>query len=227
MLFSDNDFSKFSGDFYTKGLTKESLQTQLNSTEKLKQYAIEREKCRRAMILEHFEETPLFGSQCGTCDNCIRCKTIKADDLQRNLLNEVMPVLLTLKHSAKGSLSTTDLVDAVLGKNSKKGSVLNHRWQRFQIDEAKKRADKNSTNQHFYKEVLGSLVRATYVTEKNVKGAYGSWNVYSLSPKARMEFFVDDSLSPATTKEMILPVPQALLISENALKEKIVATKKG
>jgi ATP-dependent DNA helicase RecQ/Werner syndrome ATP-dependent helicase len=171
MLFSDSDFSKFSADFYTKGLTKESLQTQLNSTEKLKQYAIEREKCRRAMILEHFEETPLFGSQCGTCDNCIRCKTIKADDLQRNLLNEVMPVLLTLKHSAKGSLSTTDLVDAVLGKNSKKGSVLNHQWQRFQIDEAKKRADKNSTNQHFYKEVLGSLVRANYVTEKNVKGA--------------------------------------------------------
>ena len=226
MLFSDSDFSKFSGDFYTKGLTKESLQTQLNSTEKLKQYAIEREKCRRAMILEHFEETPLFGSQCGTCDNCIRCKTIKADDLQRNLLNEVMPVLLTLKHSAKGSLSTTDLVDAVLGKNSKKGSVLNHQWQRFQIDEAKKRADKNSTNQHFYKEVLGSLVRANYVTEKNVKGAYGSWNVYSLSPKARMEFFVDDSLSPATTKEMILPVPQALLNSEKALKEKIEATKK-
>ena len=226
MLFSDSDFSKFSSDFYTKGLTKESLETQLNSTEKLKQYAIERAKCRRAMILEHFEETPRFGSRCGTCDNCIRSKTIKEDDLQRNLTNEVMPILLTLKHG--GSLTTTNLVDTVLGKTPKNGKVvLNHQWQRFQIDEAKKRADRNSTNQHFYKEVLGTLVRAKYVTEQKVRGAYGSWNVYSLSSKARMEFFVDhNDNSPATTKELILPVPQALLNSEKALKEKIEATKK-
>ena len=122
MLFSDSDFSKYSGDFYTKGLTKESLQTQLNSTEKLKQYAIEREKCRRAMILEHFDETPQFGSQCGTCDNCIRCKTIKADDLQRNLLNEVMPVLLTLKYSVTGSLPMGKLIDAVLAKIQRRGA---------------------------------------------------------------------------------------------------------
>ena len=231
MLFSDSDFSKYSGDFYTKGLTKESLQTQLNSTEKLKQYAIEREKCRRAMILEHFDETPQFGSRCGTCDNCIRCKTIKADDLQRNLLNEVMPVLLTLKYSVTGSLPMGKLIDAVLGKTPKKGGevVLQHQWQRFQIDEAKKRADKNSRNQQFYKEVLGILVRANYVNEKKLRGAYGSWNVYSLSPKARMELFggYNDSSSPTTTtKEMILPVPQALLDSEKALKEKIEATKK-
>ena len=230
MLFSDSDFSKYSGDFYTKGLTKESLQTQLNSTEKLKQYAIEREKCRRAMILEHFDETPQFGSRCGTCDNCIRCKTIKADDLQRNLLNEVMPVLLTLKYSVTGSLPMGKLIDAVLGKTPKKGGevVLQHQWQRFQIDEAKKRADKNSRNQQFYKEVLGILVRANYVNEKKVRGAYGSWNVYSLSPKARMELFggYNDSSSPTTTKEMILPVPQALLDSEKAVKEKIEATKK-
>ena len=63
VVFRFRFFQKYSGDFYTKGLTKESLQTQLNSTEKLKQYAIEREKCRRAMILEHFDETPEFGSR--------------------------------------------------------------------------------------------------------------------------------------------------------------------
>ena len=71
-------------------------------------------------------------------------------------------------------------------------------------------------------------MRANYVNEKKVRGAYGSWNVYSLSPKARMELFggYNDSSSPTTTKEMILPVPQALLDSEKALKEKIEATKK-
>ena len=43
-----------------------------------------------------------------------------------------------------------------------------------------------------------------------------------------MELFggYNDLLPPTTTKEMILPVPQALLDSEKALKEKIEATKK-
>ncbi len=90
--------------------------------------------------------------------------------------------------------------------------------------EAKKRADKNSRNQQFYKEVLGILVRAYYVNEKKVRGAYGSWNVYSLSPKARMELFggYNDSSSPTTTtKEMILPVPQAKSQSEAEARPKL------
>ena len=41
------------------------------------------------------------------------------------------------------------LIDAVLGKLQRRGEVvLQHQWQRFQIDlRRKKRADKNSRNQ--------------------------------------------------------------------------------
>jgi RecQ family ATP-dependent DNA helicase len=224
LLYSDADFSKFSGDFYTRGLTHNSLQTQLNSTEKLKDFAIEREKCRRAMILEHFEETPKFaGNKCGACDNCVRWKTISASDLTRNLINEAMPVFLSLKYCSRGNLAITKLVDATLNKSTKEVSIP-HEWQKFQIQEALKKANRNAINAHFYKEFIPILTRANLLDEKNVRGAHGSWNVYSLSVKSKQ--MISDIESGRFIETLNLQVPDALLKSEKETKEKMDAMKR-
>ena len=45
LMFADNDFTRYSSDFYTKDLTPEAARTQQNSTDMLKAFANDRETC--------------------------------------------------------------------------------------------------------------------------------------------------------------------------------------
>ena len=68
----------------------------------------------------------------------------------------------------------TKLVSTVtkIGKEDE----VQHQWQRFEIEKAKKNANKSATTKQFYKEFVGILAREKFLIERMIKGSYSSYN---------------------------------------------------
>ena len=83
MFCEASDFSKFQSDFYLGSLSGEAKLATIRSMDALKDFAMSTEGCRRASLLKFFDETPLFGNWCGTCDLCLARKNY-VDDFERD-----------------------------------------------------------------------------------------------------------------------------------------------
>ena len=216
LMFADNDFTRYSSDFYTKDLTPEAARTQQQSTDALKSFAHDRDTCRRVLIMRHFEETPSFTRCDASCDNCAR-SALGLDVLRRNFAREVLPIFLTLKY-AGGSLTMTKFLRTISGLKDSESLFPN---QRKAIDDARLAANlqPGSTTTEFYKEMMAILSRTGLVSERIVKGAYSTYSVYALAAEAHQ--FCTCSPPP-----LILPTPEAVMNAERELKVKLEAIKK-
>jgi Helicase conserved C-terminal domain/RecQ zinc-binding/GAG-polyprotein viral zinc-finger len=66
------DFDKYYSDYYLGNLKNlRAREATIRSTTALKQFAMDKETCRRKALLEFFGEVPTFGERCGTCDVCL------------------------------------------------------------------------------------------------------------------------------------------------------------
>ena len=88
-----NDFAKYHSDFYIGGLQGEVRAATIRSMDALRDFAMSSDGCRRAALLEFFDETPAFGKFCGTCDLCLNRKD-HGDDSERDFQNEGARVIL-------------------------------------------------------------------------------------------------------------------------------------
>ena len=215
MMYGDGDFSRYSSDFYTQGLSKEALQAQTTSTNALKQYSIDRQTCRRVAIMKHFDENPRFLRCDQSCDNCKRMSG--GAEARRNYTRECKPILLALRFC--GSLPLTRLVDTIIGRSSNAAKVQT--WQREQIDAARNEEGLQAgcSSADFYKEMVANLVNFNIVHERLVKGQYASYSVYGLTPDAQQ------FLSP-NAPALMMTVPESVAHAERALKAKVAAVKK-
>jgi len=221
LMYADNDFSRYASDFYTKDLSPEAVQTQLQSTNALKSFAHDRDTCRRALIMRHFEETPKFERCEATCDNCAR-SSLGADVLRRNFALEALPIFLTLrfaKMSANMSVPMTKFLATITGSTSSDAVKLAP-IQRKAIDDARSHPglQPGSSTKEFYKELLSALVRVGLVCENVVKGAYSTYSVYDLTRDA-LQF-----CTPAPPP-LILPTLETVMSAERELKKKCEAIK--
>ena len=79
--------------FYLGGLSGEARAATVRSMDALKDFAMGSDGCRRASLLEFFDETPSFGRFCGTCDLCSNRKN-HGDDFERDFQWEGARVIL-------------------------------------------------------------------------------------------------------------------------------------
>ena len=93
MYANAQDFVKYNDDFYLGGLSGEAKDGTLRSMNALKDFAMTENGCRRASLLEFFDETPSFGKTCGTCDLCLNHKN-HGDDFERDFQWEGARVVL-------------------------------------------------------------------------------------------------------------------------------------
>ena len=104
MLFNGADFQKFSSSFYVNGLSEQARAVQFQSTNALKMFALDQERCRRQMVLAYFEESSNLEC-CKDCDNCSRRRD-RDVSLERNFAAELKPLLLALKFLGGGGTMT-------------------------------------------------------------------------------------------------------------------------
>jgi len=217
LLFADNDFTRYASEFYTKDLkTAEARDAQLKSTNALKTYALDRETCRRVMILNHFGEKAPFARCGGTCDNCARVERGGEENARRDLAKECRPIFLALRYV--GSQPSSKLLDYVVGKDPKTGQRLEP-WQREAILAARKSSPPACATKEFFKEMLSLLSREKILFERIVKGAYATYPVYQLTPAAQR--FLQDPPPP-----LMLLAPESVIAAERAHAEKVEEVKK-
>ncbi|CEF97424.1 DNA/RNA helicase, DEAD/DEAH box type, N-terminal [Ostreococcus tauri] len=218
LLFADNDFTKYGSDFYVRDLTAAAKETQLASTNALKRYSLDREHCRRVMILEHFGEEATF-SRCsgGKCDNCERIEAGGDENLHRNFAKECRPLLLALRFG--GSQPISRLIGTIMGGS---GGAELHPSQRDAIDKARA-ADglqPGCTSKDFYKELVSLLSQMGVVHERIVNGAHARYPVYAF--KAESQKFLDGGLKPPP---LMFLAPESVIAAERALTSKIAKVK--
>jgi len=216
LLFSDSEFTKYSSDFYVQGLTKEARATQEHSTRALKMYALDRETCRRVLILKHFGEIPPFTRCRGTCDNCRRVELDGDENTRRDFAKESRPVLLALRYG--GSQPTSRLLATITGTS---GGCDLQTWQRDAITKARDRDDlqPGCRSKDFYKELISLLALQGIIHEKIVSGQHATYPVYQFKPEGQP--YLDGDTPPP----LILLAPESVVAAERAMAAKVARVK--
>jgi RecQ family ATP-dependent DNA helicase len=93
MYADSHDFAKYKDDFYLGGLSGEVKIVTVQSMDALRDFAMSTDGCRRAALLNFFNEVPSFGKFCGTCDLCLDRKNY-GDDQSRDFQWEGARVIL-------------------------------------------------------------------------------------------------------------------------------------
>lgn len=93
MYADSHDFVKYKDDFYLGGLSGEAKMATVHSMDALRDFAMNTDGCRRAALLNFFDEVPSFGKHCGTCDLCLDRKH-HGDDRTRDFQWEGARVIL-------------------------------------------------------------------------------------------------------------------------------------
>jgi superfamily II DNA helicase RecQ len=212
MHVSPRDFDKYVGDFYLKDLEGPAREASIQSTTALKTFALNKDQCRRKMILDFFQEIPTFGQRCGTCDNC-KSMEKHGDDASRDFV----PVAILILEAASRlkDPSKTTLVQ-VLG-----GKALAERWKyahgvepvalKASLEEKRKNLPRK-LNIDQLKEFTTSLVQNKYLREisrsKRLENGYTSnWMVYEMTHLGREALRFPE-------KPIMLPVPDSIREAE-------------
>jgi len=182
LIFTDHDFTKYSNDFYTKGLSLEVKATTEKSTEYLQKYANNSTVCRWKLILEYFNEQPPFGEYCGNCDNCKLISEHK-DDLTRNFREDCIIILLAVKFR---SFPWSSIWQIINGSFCSKFGRISDDIQKSMSQIKKLREALPKRPQEFFKELPFTLSSEGYLQKKKVQSGYGTWYViYTLTNKGR------------------------------------------
>ena len=184
MFANPSDFSRYDCDFYLKDLGEEAKRATRQSMAALRAFATDTCKCRRAALLEFFNERPPFGDRCGTCDNCVN--NVKyAGDMERDFGAEGRVVLAAVSGLREQSLSYIEKVLA--------GGILKEDW-RYRPDQNKralanrvlalrKKVQRKRDSTPFYKSLVATLVQAKHLAMDAKASAHGSYDVYFITPK--------------------------------------------
>ena len=123
------DFGRYQDDFYLKDYTDDTAKKEVvSSTVALKDFCLSSTCCRRAKVMEFFDEKPSFaniessGGRCGTCDNCLSVATHGAD-----LTRDYTPVSLLLLETVAALRSPAM---GVIEKVARGTQVEGYRWAR-------------------------------------------------------------------------------------------------
>ena len=210
MLYGDNDFVKYSSEFYVGKLSAAARATQKKSTDALERFARDAVGCRRAGILAHFgERTPASwrpaptassadgrpGTKndgavrriCGTCDACERLAASAAsgEALEAEYALECAPVLMAVARGFPGTgASMTHVVALATDSNPPaNGRAPKDAGVRERVRRARLALSPTARSQPFVKEVTRALAEAGFLRTAAVKSEFGSYEVFHATPR--------------------------------------------
>ena len=184
MYCNQADFDRYSGDFYTGGISDAGAKKAvMTSTASLNKYSFDATKCRRALVMEYFGEPNTFpNGRCGTCDNCKRAAASGGQSVFIDMTLPAAPIFKAincLREPAMGTvekvLAGKDVEDYRYAFNGKDGLSA-------AIRELRKEVPKEFNTAKFMKELIpilenaGFLVRS--VKSTNASGRNVSFSVY-------------------------------------------------
>jgi RecQ family ATP-dependent DNA helicase len=222
MYCNPNDFTRYSDDFYTKNLSTSAKRAIAESTEALRKLSLNENECRRVAILRFFDEKPIFGEHCGTCDNCVNA-VANVGDTHRNFVEYVRMILTLMLFMKPAPMG-------VYEKAIKARSVSSLEDWRFQGTMSRNQAEKTfveTINQlpkiienklcNPCKDLMPALISEDYVTRtvQPNKGVGRAFDVYTLSTKGR--YFLKNN---DYNTECYLPVPESIREKEKERNEK-------
>eukprot|EP00547_Thalassionema_nitzschioides_P012746 CAMPEP_0194262828 /NCGR_PEP_ID=MMETSP0158-20130606/46739_1 /TAXON_ID=33649 /ORGANISM="Thalassionema nitzschioides, Strain L26-B" /LENGTH=1147 /DNA_ID=CAMNT_0039002989 /DNA_START=125 /DNA_END=3566 /DNA_ORIENTATION=- len=227
IMYSNNgDFDRYKSDFYLGGLTSSQARAnQEESIESLRRYAMSDEVCRRAALLEFFQEVPKFGQRCGTCDTCVARKRF-AGDVERDFaVTGGARLLLYVISVLNGKQGTSVLEKVIKGNeiefyrynnNNNNESAIHQKVEsmKSQMSGYKKRVPVS----YFTKDLLPALVSRGYVEVQTqsaaVNGRAINWSGYQLSATGRKALTEEE-------RPIVLPVPASIREYEQEQQAKI------
>jgi len=207
---TSSDFDRYQSDFYLKDLNSKARMAVTQSTKALKDFAMNRDKCRRRSLLEFFEEKPSFGDWCGTCDVC-RARATFGDDAYRDFGKVARFLLHGIDSLSEQGMTT--LLQVLGGK-----VVENFRYKRHihpstlqsKLQEEHHGLGKRITNDHL-KEWVALLTQKGYVSEMtkrvDANGYVRTWTVFALTSLGRQ-------VLQNVHQPIMLPVPQSVRDTE-------------
>jgi len=216
MYADPHDFVKYKDDFYLGRLSGEAKAATIKSMDALKEFAMRTDGCRRASLLEFFEEVPSFGKFCGTCDLCLNKKN-HGDDFQRDFQWEGARVIL-LSVMACPHQSMTTIENIIKGN-----TVETYRYEpslRSDPGKVKRKIEffkekmKRKRPIEYFKDLLSSLVGDRYLTQSTKKSSYKyskTYSVYDITAKGR-KVLIEGPI--------MLPVPASIREQERLDEEK-------
>ena len=196
MLYGENDFVKYSSDFYTAKMSHSAKRTQQQSTNALEQFARDPVECRRADILKHFGEqvpndwkpSPEDSTKrvCGSCDNCAKVFAASKDgkSLKRDLTIEACPILLAVgKGFPGGGVSMVHIAALATDSNPPANGRAPQNGVREMIRRNRSVLDPTTRSLVFVKELVQSLSQSGFLRKNAIKGQHGSYEVFHCTPK--------------------------------------------
>mmetsp|Transcript_14914 Transcript_14914/g.31375 ORF Transcript_14914/g.31375 Transcript_14914/m.31375 type:complete len:1014 (+) Transcript_14914:55-3096(+) len=216
MYCNENDFTKYQSDFYLGNLSGEARTLAIRSLEALKSFAMSTEGCRRALLLNFFEETPRFGNFCGSCDLCLGKKN-NPDDIERDFQYEGARILLIVIGAVNGQ--PISIIEKVISG----GKVEDYRFNSAiaskkdfimkAIIVLKSKMKKNRPVSYI-KEFLPALEERKYVRQETKKNSHKYSKAYSVY------YLTSKGMKAAGSGPIVLPVPPSIRIQEQMEEEK-------
>ena len=197
MIASDADFARYASDFYTKDLPSGAKERVLASTERLRAYANDSSACRWVALLGLMGERAAF-AQCGTCDCCVRRKQF-AGDVERDFGGEAK-LLLTAVQNGHRVVSKMEKAMALPPLASLRSAL------------------KPKRSWHTLKDFIPILVDREYLRRETVRGAYGAFDAYHLTPSGQQQL---RELARVPSPPVMLPVPDSVRREDVVEREKV------
>ena len=201
MIASDADFARYASDFYTKDLPSGAKERVLASTERLRAYANDSSACRWVALLGLMGERAAF-AQCGTCDCCVRRKQF-AGDVERDFGGEAK-LLLTAVQNGHRVVSKMEKAMALPPLASLRSAL------------------KPKRSWHTLKDFIPILVDREYLRRETVRGAYGAFDAYHLTPSGQQQL---RELARVPSPPVMLPVPDSVRREDVVEREKSTRTR--
>ena len=220
MYCSENDFKKYDSDFYTAKLSETAKAAVKESTDALRNFANNHERCRRLSILSFFHETPSWGERCGTCDTCLR-HTSGDQTLKRDFSAEAHVLLAAVKACGARPQSTTKLLNLIGAPSADITGISVTPDERKHLMNLRKALARGMKSDDRLKEILVLLHSEGFLQRKTVTASFGgmsrTWEVHEMTAKAQI--WLDTS---QTQREPIMmPVPQIMIDEEKAVKKRV------
>jgi len=211
MYASASDFDKYNSNFYLEGLSGNALQATLESMKALRQFALQSERCRRASLLQYFQQVPPFGDRCGNCDVCLK-EQHYGTDAQRDLgplgARLVLQAAADLNQQSMSfllqALGATKALDSYRYSRGRQPSSCQERILQLRA----KLPSKTYRTEAYFRELVPLLTEKKYLIETLKKATVPgstferSWTVYSITPKGEHALRLSDAV--------VLPVPDYL-----------------
>lgn len=222
MYCNSADFDQYKGDFYLGNLPLEMRSYQEMNIDALRQFAMSDDACRRAEILNFFNEKPSFGERCGTCDTCVTRATY-SNDLERDFGETGARLTLyaiSVLNNKQGISTIENLIKGRKIESSRYKNVnVNEEQIKAKVAEMKSRISGYKSRlpvSYFTKDLLPALIAKNFVRvltqSMTMNGRNKKWSSYTLTPKGESALFGGP---------IILPVPASIREYENERKAMI------